>query len=182
MTLTKTFFSIFIDVILNERGYKKSTSQQTMCSSMPYYKTIEISDKPISACLLDQMKNDAKFFHKNPRIGDEAKGRDLIDFLKLFEVFESLKSFEPKWNQDSTTQEVTNFLKKASKILQQTIKILDLKGGEQVFELNLAANVQEEPYHLCFVQYSPDYIFERCWLSISPKNVQNTMKMEPTLE
>ena len=60
-----------------------------MYSADPFYKTIETSNKPISTCLLDQMKNDAKFTEKNPKIGDE--GKDLND---INHVFETLQSFE----------------------------------------------------------------------------------------
>ena len=60
-----------------------------MYSADPFYKTIETSNKPISTCLLDQMKNDLKFSEKIPRIGDERK--DLND---INQVFETLQSFE----------------------------------------------------------------------------------------
>ena len=76
-------------MVLNERGYERSPSQPTMYSKVPDYKTIETSYKPISTCLLDQMKNDANFSHKTPRIGDE--GKDLND---INHVFETLQSFE----------------------------------------------------------------------------------------
>ena len=142
---------------------------------MLFYKTIEESDKPISICLLDQMKNDANFSVKTPRIGDE--GKDLTD---INQVVETLRSFEPSWNLNSSVQDVTQFLEKASKVLQRTINIVDLKGVEQVFKFKSAKNVQAEPYHLCFVQ-SYVRVFYRCWLSITCKNVQNTLatQMEP---
>ena len=76
-------------MVLNERGYEISKSQPTMYSADPFYKTIETSSKPISTCLLDQMKNDPKFSEANPRIGDE--GKDLND---INQVFETLQSFE----------------------------------------------------------------------------------------
>ena len=98
-------------MVLNERGYERSTSQPTMYSTGILSKTIKKSDKPISTCLLDQMKNDAKFSDKNPRIGDE--GKDLTD---INQVFETLKSFEPSWHLNSTVQDVTQFLEKASNI------------------------------------------------------------------
>ena len=147
-----------------------------MYSADPFYKTIETSSKPISTCLLDQMKSDANFSVKNPRIGDE--GRDLTD---INQVFETLKSFE---KVVSSVQDVTQFLEKASKVLQRTINIVDLKGGEQVFEFKSEKNVQAEPYHLCFVQ---SYIvgYRSCaWLSITCKNVHNTLatQMEPAFE
>ena len=162
---------------LNERGYERSTSQPTMYSKAFYYKTIENSDKPISTCLLDQMKNDAKFSEKTPRIGDE--GKDLND---INQVFETLQSFESRLDYTSTVQDVTQVLEKASKILQRTIKIVDVKGGEQVFKFKSSKNVQAEPYHLCFIQFS--LVYSRCWLSITSKNVQNTLatQMEPALE
>ena len=159
---------------LNERGYERSTSQPTMYSIESIYKTIEKSDQPISTCLLDQMKNDAKFSDKNPRIGDE--GKDLTDINK---VFETLKSFEARLNSDSSVQDVTQFLEKASKVLQRTINIVDLKGGEQLIKFKSAIKVQSEPYHLCSIQCSS--VYSRCWLSITCKNVQNTLatQMEP---
>ena len=94
------------------------------------------------------------------------------------QVFETLKSFEPSWNFDSTVQDVTQFLEKASKVLQRTINIVNLKGEEQVFKFKSAKNVQAEPYHLCVVSYG-----YRGWLSITSKNVQNTLatQMEPKL-
>ena len=151
-------------MILNERGYERSTSQSTMYCPTSLYKTIEESDKPISTCLLDQMKNDANIALKN-------------------QVFETLKSFEPSWNRASNVQDVTTFLKKATKILQRTINIVDLKGGEKVFKFKLATNVEAEPYHLCFVQDS-DNVYQRGWVSITCKKVQNTLttQMEPALE
>merc|ERR1712051_619698 len=94
-----------IDVLLNERGYERSSSQPTMYSTGILSKTIEKSDKPISTCLFDQMKNDANFSVKNPRIGVE--GKDLTD---INQVFETLKSFEPRWISDSSVQDVTQFL------------------------------------------------------------------------
>ena len=146
---------------------------------MPRYKTIEESDKPISTCLLDHMKNDVNFSNKNPRI--DNKKRDLTDKTK---VFETLVSNEALLNQDSTVQDVTTFLKKASKILQRTINIIDLKGGEQVLKFKSAKNDPAEPYYLCFVQHSDDYVVRRGWLSITPKNVQNTLAVlkKPSLE
>ena len=149
-----------------------------MYSKVSYYKTIETSDKPISTCLLDQMKKDANFSVKNPGIGNE--GRDLTD---INQVFETLKSFEPSWNRASNVQDVTTFLKKATKILQRTINIVDLKGGEKVFKFKLATNDEAEPYHLCFVQDS-DNVYQRGWVSITCKKVQNTLttQMEPALE
>ena len=66
MTLAKTISFIILDVILNEKGYERSTSQQKMYGAMLFYKTIEESDKPISTCLLDHMKNDVNFSNKNP--------------------------------------------------------------------------------------------------------------------
>ena len=157
-------------MVLNERGYERSTSQPTMYSAWILSKTIEKSDKPISTCLLDQMKNDANFSNKKPRIGDE--GKDLTD---INQVFETLQSFEPYWGYSSTEKDVTKFLEKASKFLQRTIKIVNLKGGEQVFKFKSAENVQADPYHLCKVQ--------NCWLSITCKNVQNTeatqMELDP---
>jgi hypothetical protein len=165
-------------VVLNERGYEISTSQPTMYSADPFYKTIETSNKPISTCLLDQMKNDANFSNKNPRIGDE--GKDLTDIDK---VFETLKLSKESLNVLSSVQDVTQFLEKASNILQRTINIVDLKGGEQVFKFQSAKTVQAEPYHLCFAQiYS--YVSDRGWLSITSKNVQNTLatQMEPAHE
>ena len=82
----------------------------------------------------------------------------------------------------STVQDVTQVLEKASKILQRTIKIVDVKGGEQVFKFKSA-----EPYHLCFVDDSGSQestVYFRCWLSITCKNVHNTLatQMEPDLE
>ena len=74
-------------MILNERGYERSTSQPTMYSTSVLYRTIEESDKPISVCLLDQMKNDANFSEKNPRIGDE--GKHLTDINQVFETLQS---------------------------------------------------------------------------------------------
>ena len=166
-------------MVLNERGYERSTSQPTMYSDRDWFKTIEKSDKPISTCLLDQMKNDANFSVKNPRIGVE--GKDLTD---INQVFETLKSFEPRWISDSSVQDVTQFLEKASKVLQRTINIVDLKGGEQVFKFKSAKNVQAEPYHLIFVQREVYKVYNRGWLTITSKNVQNTlaMDMEPALE
>ena len=159
-------------MVLNERGYERSPSQLTMYSKVSYYKTIENSDKPISTCLLDQMKSDANFSVKNPRIGDE--GKDLTD---INQVFETLKSFE---TDVFSVQDVTNFLEKASKVLQRTINIVDLKGGEQVFKFKSAKNVLAEPYHLCL----HSFVNRRCWLSITCNNVQNTLvtQMEPALE
>ena len=192
MTLAKTILLIILDVILNEKGYERSTSQQTMYGSMLNYKTIEESDKPISTCLLDHMKNDVNFSNKNPRISNKQR-----DFQILYQhlkdnleeqlgpfVFETLVSNEALLNQDSTVQDVTAFLKKASKILQRTIKIVDLKGGEQTLKFKSATNVQAEPYYLCFVQHSDDYVVRRGWLSITPKNVQNTLAVQkkPSLE
>ena len=179
MTLAKKILLIILDVILNEKGYERSTSQQTMYGSMLFYKTIEESDKPISTCLLDHMKNDVNFSDKNSRISN--KQRDLTDITK---VFETLVSNEALLNQDSTVQDVTKFLKKASKILQRTIQIVDLKGGEQTLKFKSATNVQAEPYYLCFVQHSDDYVVRRGWLSITPKNVQNTpaVQKKPSLE
>ena len=168
-------------MVLNERGYERSPSQPTMYSKVSYYKTIETSDKPISTCLLDQMKNDANFSVKNPGIGDE--GKDLTD---INQVFETLQSFEPNWGRiSSTKKDLTKFLEKASKVLQRTIKIVDLKGGEQVFKFKSAKHVQAESYHLCFVQHSVAIVYYiTCWLSITTKNVENTLvtQMEPTLE
>ena len=106
MTLAKTILLIILDVILNEKGYERSTSQQKMYGSMLFYKTIEESDKPISTCLLDHMKNDVNFSNKNPRISN--KQRDLTDITK---VFETLVSNEALLNQDSTVQDVTTFSK-----------------------------------------------------------------------
>ena len=129
---------------------------------MSSYKIVHYSDKPISTCLLDQMKNDAKFSDKTPET--------------INQVFETLCTFEAKANIEyvnSTIKDVTKFFKKASNILQRTINIVDLKGGEQVFRLKLATEVQSEPYHLCFVQ-PVGYVYFRCWLSITPKRVQNT--------
>ena len=159
-------------MVLNERGYERS--QKTMYCISDCYKTIGKSDKPISTCLLDQIKSHANFSVKNPRIGDE--GRDLTD---INQVFETLKSFE---TEVSSVQDVTNFLEKASKILQRTINIVDLKGGEQVFKFKSAKNVQAEPYHLCFILHY--MVNRRCWLSITCNNVQNTLatQMEPALE
>ena len=134
-------------MVLNERGYERSTSQPTMYSTSVLYRTIEKSYKPISRCLLDQMKNDANFSVKNPRIGDEGK-----DLTEINQVFETLKSFEPSWHLNSTVQDETQFLEKASKVLQRLINVVDLKGLEQVLKFKSAKNVQAEPYHLCFVQ------------------------------
>ena len=139
-----------------------------MYSKVSYYKTIETSDKPISTCLLDQMKNDAKFSEKKP--------------TEINQVFETLKSFEPSWHLNSTVQDETQFLEKASKVLQRLINVVDLKGLEQVLKFKSAKNVQAEPYHLCFVQsYNVGY---SCWLSITCKNVHNTLatQMEPAFE
>ena len=141
-----------------------------MYSADPFYKTIETSNKPISTCLLDQMKNDAKFSKKKPRIGDEG-----IDLNVINQVFETLQSFESKLDYTSTVQDVTQVLEKASKILQRTIKIVDVKGGEQVFQFKSA-----EPYHLCFVDDSNSQestVYFRCWLSITCKNEHNTLKV-----
>ena len=135
---------------------------------MPRYKTIEESDKPISTCLLDHMKNDAMFSFKNPKNGDE--GRDMTD---INNVFEALKSFEQTLNSDSSVQDATKFLKKASDIVQRTIKIVDLKGEEQVLRFKSPTNVQVELYHLCFIQHSYHDVHRRYWLSITPKNAQN---------
>ena len=126
MTLAKTILLIILDVILNEKGYERSTSQQKMYGSMLFYKTIEESDKPISTCLLDHMKNDVNFSDKNPKISN--KQRDLTDITK---VFETLVSNEALLNQDSTVQDVTTFLKKISNTLQRTINIVDLKHTGQ---------------------------------------------------
>ena len=155
-------------MLLNERGYERSTSQPTMYSARGRYKTMKQSDKPISTCLLDQMKNDANFSVKNPRIGHQ--GKDLTD---INQVFGTLQSFEPSWNRYSSVQDVTQFLEKASKVLQRTINIVDLKGEEQDFKFESA-----QPYHLCFGQRLVCY---RGWLSITSKNVQNTpdTQMEP---
>ena len=179
MTLAKTILLIILDVILNEKGYERSTSQQKMYGSMLFYKTIEESDKPISTCLLDHMKNDVNFSNKNPKISN--KQRDLTDITK---VFETLVSNEALLNQDSTVQDVTTFLKKASKILQRTIEIVNLKGGEQTLKFKSATNVQAEPYYLCFVQHSNDYVVRRGWLSITPQKWRNNLasKMETILE
>ncbi len=149
-----------------------------MYSTFSSYKTIEESDKPISTCLLDQMKNDANFSDKKPRTGKE--GKDLTD---INQVFETLQSFEPRWKVFSNVQDVTQFLEKASKILQRTINIVNVKGGEQIFKFKSAKNVQAEPYYLCFVQYSVD-VDHRGWLSITSKNMHNILatKMEPDLE
>ena len=155
-------------MILNERGFKSSISQTTIYSARTYYKTIEVSDEPILSCLFDQMKNDPNFAFKNSRYGVEKK--DLTD---INQVFESLKSFESSLNYDSTVQDLTKFFTKASKILQRTINIVNIKGGEQVFKFKSAKNVQAEPYHLCFVKIY-DYVDYRGWLSITSKNVQNT--------
>ena len=146
-------------MILNERGYERSTTQPTMYTLSSY--------KPISTCLLDQMKNDVKFSDKNPEI--------------INQVFETLFTFEAMVNINSTIKDVTEFFKKASNILQRTINIVDLKGGEEVFRLKSATEVRSEPYHLCFVQH---YVYYRCWLSITPKKVQNTLatEMEPASE
>ena len=164
-------------MVLNERRYEISTSQPIIYSTDPFYKTIETSKKPISTCLLDQMKNDAKFSEKNPSIGDD--GKDLND---INQVFETLQSFESRLDYTSTVQDVTQVLEKASKILQRPINIVDVKGGEQVFKFKSA-----EPYHLCFVDDSgtqESTVYFRCWLSITCKNVHNTLatQMEPTLE
>ena len=132
-------------------------------------KTIRKSDKPISTCLIDQMQCDENFFNKILRNSDEVK--------------EILKSSEPWWLQGSSAQDVTRFLKKATDILQRTIKIVDLNGGEQVFKFESTTKVQAKPYHLCFVQYF-GFVYYRCWLSITCKIVQNTLttQMEPVLE
>ena len=106
MTLAKTILLIILDVILNEKGYVRSTSQQKMYGSMLFYKTIEESDKPISTCLLDHMKNDVNFSDKYSRISN--KQRNLTDITK---VFETLVSNEALLNQDSTVQDVTTFSK-----------------------------------------------------------------------
>ena len=155
-------------MILNERGYERSTSQPTLYSTMPRYKTIEESNEPISTCLLDHWKNDAMLSFEKTKIGDE--GRDLPD---INNVFEALKSFERTLNSNSTIQDVTKFCKKASNFVQRTINIVDLKGGKQVFSFKSATNVQVEPYHLCFVQHSYHDVHRRYWLSITPKNAQN---------
>ena len=170
MTLAKDILSLFLDVMLKERGYARSASQPTMYYTESYYKTLEKSDKPISTCLLDQMKNDANFpLYRNTN-----------------KIFETLKSFEPWLNWNSTVQDVTQFLEKASNLLQRTINIVDLKGGEQVVKFNSATKVQAEPYHLCFVHNSFFDVHRnqrRCWLSITCKNVQNTettqMELDP---
>ena len=158
-----------------------------MYSADPFYKTIETSSKPISTCLLDQMKNDPKFSEANPRIGDE--GKDLND---INQVFETLQSFESNLDYTSTIQDVTQVLEKASKILQRTIKIVNVKGEEQVFmfkqaqkfqifEKKLSLSVRSlcaEPYHLCFVDDSNSQestVYFRCWLSITCKNVHNIL-------
>ena len=184
MFLTKKTYTL-LDVILNERGYERSTSQSTMYCPTSLYKTIEESDKPISTCLLDQMKNDANFPDKKLKIlaSSVAPLQRAANIALKNQVFETLKSFEPSWNRASNVQDVTTFLKKATKILQRTINIVDLKGGEKVFKFKLATNVEAEPYHLCFVQDS-DNVYQRCWLSITCKKVQNTLttQMEPALE
>ena len=133
------------------------------------YKTVKYSDTPISTCLLDQMKNDANFSEKNPRIGDEGK-----HLTEINQVFETFKSFELSLNAYSTVQNLNHFLEEASNILQRTISIVNIKGGEQVFECKAAQNVQAEPYHLCFVQDYNHKVYSRCWLSINCKNVKNT--------
>ena len=145
------------------------------------YKTLEKSDKPISTCLLDQMKNDAKFSNKNTRIGEKRKD--------INKVFETLKSFEPWLHWDSTAKDVTQFLEKASNLLQRKIKVVNLKGGEQVLKFNSATNIQAEPYHLCFVHNEVPFFDalrnqRRGWLSITCKNVRNTAatQIEPDLE
>ena len=76
---------------------------------------------------------------------------------------------------------MTQFLEKASKVLQRTINIVDIKGGEQVFKFKSAKNVQAEPYHLCFAKTYASTVVFRGWLSITSKNVQNTLatQMEP---
>ena len=77
-------------MVLNARGYDRSTSQPTMYCKASIYKTVKYSDTPISTCLLDQMKNDANFSEKNPRIGDE--GKDLNDIIQVFETLQSFES------------------------------------------------------------------------------------------
>jgi hypothetical protein len=151
---------IFLDVILNERGYERSTSQPTLYTRlMSSYKIVHYSDKPISTCLLDQVKNDVKFSDKTPET--------------INQVFETLCTFEAMVKINSTITDETQFLKKASNILQRRINIVDLKEGEKSFKLKSATKVQSEPYHLCFVQPS-GHVYFRCWLSITPKKVQNT--------
>ena len=101
------------------------------------------------------------------------------------QVFETLKSFEPRWISDSSVQDVTQFLEKASSVLQRTINIVDQKGGEEVFKFTSVTNIPEEPYRMCFVQHSVAIVcYITCWLSITTKNVENTLvtQMEPTLE
>ena len=137
-----------------------------MYSSNDYYETIEEINKPISTCLLDQMKNDADFMNKNPRIDDD------VNLTDIDQVFETLKSFEPKLNEDSSVQVVTKFLKKATDILQRAINIVDINGEEKVFKFKSAKNIPAKPYHLCFVQVFD--IEDRSWLSITSKNVENT--------
>ena len=108
------------------------------------------------------MKNDANF--------------SLTD---INQVFETLKSFEM---EVSSVQDVTQFLEKASKILQRTINVVDLKGLEHVLNFKSRKNVQAEPYHLCFFLHY--FGNRRGWLSITCKNVHNTLAtpMEPALE
>ena len=104
----------------------------------------------------------------------------------------SLLRFELRLDYTSTVQDVSQVLEKASKILQRTIKIVDVKGGEQVFKFKQAQKFQifekklslsvrspcAEPYHLCFVDDSNSQestVYFRCWLSITCKNVRNTL-------
>ena len=71
-------------MMLNEKGYERSTSQPIMYHILDGIKTVKNSDTPISTCLLDQMENDAKFYNKNPKIGDD--GKDLTDINQVFEM------------------------------------------------------------------------------------------------
>ena len=147
--MVENLIFIFVDVILNETGYERSKSHPTMYSKINNYKTVTHSDKPISTCLLDQMKNDAKFSDNTPET--------------INQVFETLHTFE-------AMVDIDQFFKEASKILQRSINIVDLKGGEQVFKFKSATKTQAEPYHLCFLQYC-DYVYQRFWLSITCKNI-----------
>ena len=110
----KLLNNYFTDELLDEKGYKRSSSQPSMYydSSLHESVTMEKCEDPISQCLLDQMNNDPQLCNNEGRKN---------------EIFEELKNLEPRHYT-----KLSRFWEQAPNILQRTINILELKEGKIV--------------------------------------------------